>query len=160
MGSSPSAHLVYGYDLGTCEGYKLAECEGEYGSLAVDWFDNGDDENSNPPDFATQVYDRLYAAIAGAPAAEYDFQRQDIAERHFGVEFAYSGGDETPGFILIAAGSESTVDWTDTIAVDLAHLAAAPEAQGWNAKLAEVLTVLGVTPTQDGPRWLVFPSYG
>jgi hypothetical protein len=52
------------------------------------------------------------------------------------------------------------VEWSDTMALDLPVLNARPLDEGWPGKLLIVLEMLGLTPTQDGPKWLVFPSYG
>ena len=44
--------------------------------------------------------------------------------------------------------------------LDPAELTIRPVAEGWDAKVVTALTALGITPTQDCPKWLVYPSYG
>lgn len=135
MGSSPRAHLAYGYDLGTSEDFKAVE-RGEYGSPDVPW----------APDDAW--------AYTFADALE----KQLPDARAVSVEF--SGADDSTGWMLVAADSKRTVDWTDALTLDLYEMDGRPSVAGWNTALAEAIEALGITPTQDGPRWLVFPSYG
>ena len=123
---------------------------------------------------------RLYALIPNPPAAEDDYDREKAAEAHWGVEVVSSGNiqDDHTGEVLIAIGSDKTTDghsrtveWSETMTLDLDELAAAPTANGWDAKLTAAIAALGITPVREtrggdgdkepvGPQWLVFPSYG
>jgi hypothetical protein len=162
MGSSPRAHLAYGYNLGSDNRLDLRERVGDYGrDLAVDWwisYDPAGDDDQDVPETSAQIYRRLYGAIPGAPAVDYDFQRRQPAEDHYGVKLDYPGADGSTGYVLVAIGSVQSVDWDEVMTLDPADLATTRPA--WDAKLAAALAVLCVTPIQDGPRWLVFPSYG
>lgn len=153
MGMDPEARLAYGYDLGTYEDFK-ADQRGEFGSPDLPWLDEDD------TDFAAHAYNQLFTAVPNPPQVEYDFERERSAQAHFGVEFDHSGAHDMPGFILAAAGSTSGVEWSDTMMLDLADLGERPGVNGWDAKLAAALEALGITSTQAGPRWLVFPFYG
>jgi hypothetical protein len=160
MGMSPDAHLAYGYDLGTDEDPKFAE-KGEYGVSDLPWFNTGDDEDEDEqPGFVEQLFNHLYAQIDNPAPAEYDFQRQKIAEQHYGIRVQYSGHGDYAGNILIADGSHRSVEWSDTMVLDPADLNNDPLAEGWDDKLDAAIRALGITPTQDDPKWLVFPSYG
>lgn len=75
-----------------------------------------------------------------------------------GVDFDFPGHVDYPGLVLYAKGSARSVDWAQTMALDPALLAASPPE--WDARLDAAAAVLGLTPASDGPRWLVFPSYG
>jgi hypothetical protein len=161
MGMSAEATLAYGYDLGTLEDFKAAERD-EYGAPNLPWFnddeDTGEDEET---DFGTAVENLLYTSAGftekWSRGNDGYFDRKKAAEERIGVDLDHSGSHEYPGFILFARGSKRSVEWSDTMALDLDVLAATFD---WDTKLASALTALGITPSQDGPKWLVFPSYG
>nr|WP_221374528.1 hypothetical protein [Actinoplanes polyasparticus] len=160
MGMSPDAHLAYGYDLGTDEDPRFAE-KGEYDQPDLPWFDSeAEDDDEGEKGFVEQLFNHLYAQIDNPEPAEYDFERQTIAEKHYGIRIKYSGHGDYAGHILIADGSHRSVEWSETMVLDPADLANDPLAGSWDDKLHTVIRALGITPTQDGPRWLVFPSYG
>lgn len=164
MGMSADAHLAYGYDLGSGEDFKAAE-RGEYGEPKLPWLTD-DDEEGEHDDFEDAAT-KLLLASAGfteewAPEAAEGgyYDRKRVAEERHGIDFDYSGHSDYVGWMLIAQGSERSVEWDEAMALDLAELAALPGHHGWDEKLAAALKTLGITPTQDGPKWLVYPSYG
>lgn len=121
---------------------------------------------------ATLVYGYDFGLLDDLPDdppwfSEYDPDR-DLAEQAMdqikaasvtGVDFDFSGHADYPGYVLYAEGSRRSVEWAQTMALDPA-LIAAPQPE-WDARLNAALVVLdGLTPNRDGPRWLVFPSYG
>ncbi len=176
MGSSSRAHLAYGYDLGTEEDFRCAE-RGEYGSPKLPWLPGSDDEDDrdeeydeddetddDETDFVTAVETLLLERVGGFTETNWHadgyFDRKRAADAVVGVEVAAAGGDDYPGWMLVAAGSERSVEWSEAMTLDLGAMATEPAAKGWDAKLTAALSALGLTPTQDGPRWLVFPSYG
>jgi hypothetical protein len=71
-----------------------------------------------------------------------------------------SGHYDVPGYVLLGAGSLRSVEWTDVLELDLDAMHGRPFPMDWDRMLAEALAALGITPLQDGPKWLVFPSYG
>jgi hypothetical protein len=154
MGSTASAHVAYGYDLGGKEDF-LAEPRDEYGSPVLPWCN----DNSE----LTEQAEALLLKETGFSETWSDenpgyFQRLAAARQQVGVNFEFSGHADYCGWILIATGSERSVDWAKSMAVDPDQVSR-PHAE-WDAKLAAALRVLGITPSQAGPRWLVFPSYG
>lgn len=169
MGSSPYAHLAYGYDLGSGEDFKAAE-RGEYGDPKLPWLN--DDEGDEREGFGEGV-ERLLLASTGFVEIPWE-QRKDYdqdarrtyyaakseAEKRHGVELDYSGHSDYAGWILIARESERRVEWSEAMTVDLDELETRPAYEGWNQKLADALQTLGITPTQNDPKWLVYPSYG
>ncbi len=171
MGMNVDATLAYGYDLGGSDQWFVAETTGEWGSLNLSWYD---EESSGG--FVEQMFNALWRAMPEPPECQYDFQRQDAAEKHWGVKMEHAGSHDYPGYVLAIPGSGSSVDWAETMALDLDDLRAKPAASGWDEKLAAVLAVLGITPIRQvrqpgkprsewttepvGPRWLVFPFYG
>lgn len=161
MGMSAEATLAYGYDLGTLEDFKAAERD-EYGGPNLPWLPEDDDSEG----FASEVEDRLLAAVGfteewtpGAAERGY-YDRKRAAEKASGVDLDYSGHADYSGWVLIAKGSDVSVDWAEVMTLDMAELTNSPAVEGWDAKLVAALTALGITPTQDGPKWLVYPSYG
>jgi hypothetical protein len=157
VGSSSDGRLIYGYDLDG-ESWAIEET-GEYGELALDWYDN-DDEDS--PSFTDACLMRLLASIGITenPHPGKYFDTEKLVKEHFGVEFI-GFGDAVYGPGACALG---TVDiWASgysTAIVDLADLAAAPEREGWDAKLQHACEVLGITPKQAKPAWILTSSYG
>jgi hypothetical protein len=155
MGMDPEARLAYGYALGTGEDFKVAERAG-YGNLSVDWW------NEDGGGFETQAWKRLWDAIPEKPEVEHEWKREDAARKHWGVDIVNSGTYDYPGFILVPTegGSYKSVEWSDSMTLDVDVMRDQPAALRWDATLAAALQVLGLTPTQDGPKWLVFPFYG
>lgn len=172
MGSNARAHLAYGYDLGTSEDFQAAE-RGEYGSPKLPWFGAHDEDDETEGEGFGECVERILLAATGfveipwelrkdydeaAKTAYYNAKHE--AEKRHGVELAFSGAYDYAGWVLVARGSERSVEWSEVMVVDLDELANRPGYEGWDTKLADALTALGITPTQDGPKWLVFPSYG
>jgi len=159
---SAYAHLAYGYDLGSGEDFKAAE-RGEYGSPKLPWLPVDEDGDSEYDDFGVAVENRLLASAGFTETdwqAEGHFARKRDAEKRVGVQLTYSGHSDYAGWVLIAKESERSVEWDEAMVVDLGELTNRPSYEGWDIKLADALTALAITPTQDGPKWLVFPSYG
>lgn len=165
MGQSTNGILAYGYDLGGSEGWKL-EGLGEYGELPeLAWFDP---ENEDGDDFQSAAEAHLLAEIAGF-AEEYPrdepqevrhayFDRKNAAEAALGVEFdSYCSGDY-PMYLL--ATKVITVYRGYVKDIDMAALAVEPEMNGWDEKLGAAIGALGVTPSQDKPRWLLCSFWG
>lgn len=162
MGSSPRAHLAYGYDLGNGEGFKAAERD-EFGGPHLPWLPVDEDEDADPADFGEELEKALLASIGFTETdwrAEGYHNRKRTAKQQLGVHLHFSGGEESTGWVLVATGSESSVDWDETMGLDPGELIRRPNRELWDTKLAYALTALGITPTQDGPKWLVYPSYG
>ncbi|GGN38984.1 hypothetical protein FHR83_006817 [Actinoplanes campanulatus] len=134
MGSTPRAHLAYGYDLGSPDDFKAAE--------------RTEDGSPNLPGLAPypSVWSFLEHVDRQFPAA--------------GVVARTSGSEGSYGLVLIVDDSQRSVDWDEVMTLDLNEMDGRPSVADWNTDLAEALTALGVTPFQEGPCWLVFPSYG
>ena len=148
--SITEAVLAYGYDLGTAEGFLVNEVD-DGGALTASWFDM-----EVVDEFPEQVYQRLYAAIPGAPAADAD-EYERTAQSHFGVKIAFAGTFDAPRYILAVVASESTAYHDDACVLDLDRMRGLPESRGWETQLAVVLATLDLTPLQTQPKWLIFP---
>ncbi|GAA2623751.1 hypothetical protein GCM10010399_63770 [Dactylosporangium fulvum] len=155
MGSSPYAHIAYGYNLGGKEGgWKLAGAA-EYGTFDFDWTEGG-------YAFEQDATDRLIVAAGFTEARDEGkpdwYRRRREVEKGLGVEIQRSGHHEYPGWMLVATGSHKRVEWADAMVLDLFGMEQAPHE--WFERCTAAVEALGITPIQDGPRWLVFPSYG
>lgn len=161
MGSAARAYLVYGFDLGTDEDFKAAE-RGEYDEPILPWLPGDDGNDDEVEGFADAALRVLLASVGFTEEWSADsegyFDRKRAAEQQIGVEFDFSGSGDYPGYVLLASGSSRSVEWAETMSLDAAALAA-PRPE-WDAKLAAALAALGIHPTQDRPRWLVYPCYG
>lgn len=155
MGDSPYAHLAYGYNLGGKEGGWKLQGADEYGTFDFDWTEGG-------YGFADDVAARLIVAAGFTETREEGkpdwYRRRREAENALGVEVERSGHHEHPGWMLVATGSQRRVEWADAMVLDLRELEHPPNE--WFEHLTAAVETLGITPTQDWPKWLVFPSYG
>lgn len=155
MGRSLSAKLIYGYDLGGGEDeWKIAEV-GEYGDLAVDWFDEDSEDG-----FDEQAERRLLNASGFTETyedgnADY-FAREREAKTRLGVEFTWYGVNDYSEHVLAA----HKIDVCGAEVVDLAALAAHPDRGTWDTALSSALDALGITPTQERPGWILCSYYG
>jgi len=163
VGQRTDGLLVYGYDLGCEEDWKVRE-RGEYGEPVPGtggWVP--DPEAEEGYDLIEQAMSHLLAASGFTETYEDGrdgyFGREDAAKAALGVEFETYCSGEYPMYVLAAcvvtAGRGDVVDAG-------AAIAAADDAtrQEWDAKLAAALQVLGLTPVQDKPRWLLCSYWG
>ncbi|MFF8100157.1 hypothetical protein ACF07S_10335 [Streptomyces sp. NPDC016640] len=159
MGQSTNGMLVYGYDLGGEEEWKIREA-GEYGELPpLDWFDPDNEEGDG---FQEAAERRLLAQLADFTETDWRadgyFEREREAKARLGVEFdTYCSGDY-PMYLL--AAKVITVYRGSAEEIDMTELAIAPEMNGWDEKLNAAVQALGITPTQDKPKWLLCSYWG
>lgn len=160
MGQSTNGILAYGYDLGGEEDWKI-QGVGEYSELPdLDWFDP---ENEEGDDFQSAAERRLLAEIAGfteewSSGNEGYFEREREAKGRLGVEFGTYCSGEYPMFLLATKVITVRRGYIETI--DMADLAVAPTREGWDDKLRVALAALGITPTQEQPKWLLCSYWG
>ena len=156
MGQSTNAVLAYGYDLGSGEEWKIAEV-GEYGDLAVDWFDEDHEDG-----FLGQAERRLLNASGFTETYEDGkddyFAREGEAKERLGVEFESYCSGEYPMYVL--ATKVITVRRGYSEVLDLPALMAEPAEHGWDDKLTAALTALGITPKQEQPGWVLCSYWG
>ncbi|MFF9118282.1 hypothetical protein ACF09Y_22230 [Streptomyces massasporeus] len=156
MGQSTNGILAYGYDLGGEEEWKLQGL-GEYGELPdLPWHAEGED-------FQEAAERRLLAQLADftetwQPGSDGYFTREQEAKARLGVEFdTYCSGDY-PMYLL--ATKVITVYRGSVEHIDMAELVTAPETNGWDEKLRAAVQALGITPTQEKPKWLLCSYWG
>lgn len=154
MGVSTDGILAYGYNLGGDDsGWEVAQAD-EYGGLTLDWLDEDDD-------FAAEAEKRLLAA-AGFTETDWQvdgyFAREKAAKEGLGVKFeSYCSGDY-PLYVL--AAKVITVSRGYVEHIDMTELVEAPNVHGWDDKLRGALEILGLTPKQESPRWLLCSYWG
>jgi hypothetical protein len=160
MGMTIQAELHYGYDLGDNEngnGWAFAETSGEYDeTIALPWFDEGGDS------LGEQAMDQLRKA-AGFIETDWRadstyFDRRRELDAQLGVEFQNTGY-EGARTLLVAKGIEITAYTSEVELIDPALLAAGA-TDAMDQALANALQVLGITPKQEKPAWLLTCYYG
>lgn len=159
MGNAASGILAYGFDLGSDESEWLVEEVDEYGGLDVArfaWFNQDDDD-----DFVTQAGDHLLAA-SGFTETDWEsegyFERERVAKDAVGVVFESHCSGDYPIYVL--AAHVITVYQGHVKELNLAELAKDAAAGDWDRKLRGALQVLGLTPKQEKPAWLLCSYWG
>lgn len=159
MGQSTNGMLVYGYDLGSEEEWKIREA-GEYGELPeLPWFDP---DNEDGDGFQESAERHLLAQLADFTETDWRadgyFDRERAAKEQLGVEFDTYCSGEYPMYLL--ATKVITVYRGDVEEIDMEALAVEPEMNGWDEKLNAAVQVLGITPTQGKPKWMLCSYWG
>lgn len=159
MGTSPTGLLMYGYDLGGNEGWKLREA-GEYGELALHWYDNTTDEGAEA-EFVAEAMRRMLAEIVGFTEtdelADGYHERARAAEEALGVVIQHVWTWEVTYYVLAAR----VVDASDAPEpVDFDQLERDRIELRFDDRLQAALDALGITPAQERPAWLLSSFYG
>lgn len=152
MGTTIKAELSYGYRLQGSDGQWLVrevhpDDSDEWG-LNLDWFD--EDEGS----FDEAAGRRLLASV-DFTETDYTvdgyFDRQRAAEGRLGVKLERTGY-EAEDLLLVTKQIGAYVGEAETIDPDVLAAEAGGEA---DARLRSALAVLGLTPLQAQPAWLL-----
>lgn len=159
MGMTIQAEMHYGYNLGDTDrgtGWEFAEVTDEdAGTPALPWWDENGDS------FGEQAMTQLLAAAGFTETdwrADGYYQRRREAEDRLGVEFENTGY-EGARTLLVAKGTERTAYTSEATEIDPAAMTATA-TEAMDAALAEALRVLGITPSQPKPMWLLTCYYG
>lgn len=152
MGVTVKADLSYGYRLQGSDGQWLVrevhpEDADEYG-LNLDWFD--DDE-----DYFDGTAKRRLLASVGFTETDYDvdgyFDRLNAAEERLGVQLERTGYE---GEDLLLVTKQLGAYCGEAEEIDPAVLAAEASGEA-GERLRNALAVLGLTPLQEQPAWLL-----
>lgn len=153
MGMNPSAEVVYGYALGSEDGdWKIAEYDADRLSLNVEWYTRqyltfedpsyGFCEYSKP--FEEALTERIAQKCLGLP-----------------VELMWHGHHEyDSGRALIVKDSELSVEWSQTLLLDLTSMREDAFVHEWDGFLTTALEALEIHPVQERAGWLLTASYG
>lgn len=157
MGMTIRAEISYGYSLGDDygDGWEFAEVDDD-GEPTVSWWDEDGDS------FDEQAMEVLLIRSGfdepGWPRADGYYDRLRDAKARLGVEFV-STGYEGARTLLIASGTKRATFTSGAVEIDpVAMAGAATEAM--NEALADAQRVLGITPNQSKPAWLLTCYYG
>lgn len=153
MGVSTDAMLLYGYDLGSGEEWKIEGVD-QYGVLERAWL--GEDD-----EFSEAAMRVLLASIGFTETdwqVEGFFRRQREAEERLVVSLESHCSDEYPMWVL--AAQKVVASRGTALVVDFAELDAQRQAGDWDDKLRAALEALGITPTQAEPCWLLASNWG
>lgn len=161
MSTDPHGLLIYGYALGGCENvWDIRE------TVEKDWTTNiklpwYDQEMVNPADwdlrFIPSALRRLYATIPGAPVSDNEYDHEAAVQEFYGVKFFYHGAGGHLSYVL--GCREWRVEWAETQVFDLSDLVAEPHGHGFDKKLDRVIGLLGITPNQEQPGWVLASLY-
>ena len=154
MGNSADGILAYGFNLGGDEGWEIAEA-GEYDEWTPDWYDEDEE------DLISDAEKHLLRA-AGFDETDYKadgyYDRKREAGARVGVELVTYCSFDYPIYAL--AAHTVTVYQGHVTEVDWAELERQRVSEGWDAKLTAALAVLGATPKQERPKWLLLSRWG
>lgn len=155
MGTSTDAILAYGYNLGEWD--KIQETD-RFGTPDLPWMDDDSDD-----DYESQAMRSLLNASGFTETWETRtgdgyFAREEAATTALGVQLETYCSDNAPMHIL--AAKVVTVARGDCQVLDLPALMAEPVDQGWDDKLHRACEVLGITPTQERPGWVLVSYWG
>jgi hypothetical protein len=152
MGTTIKAELSYGYRLQGSDGQWLVRevhpDDSDKWGLNLDWF------KADGDGFDEAAKRRLLASV-GFTETDYEvdgyFERERAAEEQLGVQFERTGW-EAESLLLVTKQIGAYPSGAETI--DPAVLA---EEAGGDAdeRLRNSLTVLGLTPLQEQPAWLL-----
>lgn len=149
MGQATDGLLVYGYDLGCSDEWKVREVSGEYGELAAPWYED------DGGDFASAAQAALRVAVGFTETWETRtgdgyFTREREADQRVGVEIETYCSDSYPMYVLCAAKLTAArgeiIDTTEKLSAD---------RSAWDERLAWAFKALGLTPLQEKPAWLL-----
>lgn len=159
MGVASDGILTYGIKLGSSEdGWAIAEVD-EWGQWEPDWYNEEDDEAEEG--LIEAASQKLLAANGFAEdfaVSDGYFERKRQAEARVGIDFKLYCHFEYPMYVLSA--HSITANRGDAIEIDWAALEQRRVAEDWDGKLRAACEVLGITPTQEQPKWLLVSLMG
>jgi hypothetical protein len=154
MTVATDALLVYGYDLGSIEEWKVNQVD-DIGELSVPWYQPDTDDFSEvlcqhlltftPPGRPGGGGDADAGADGGAGETE--------VMARCGIELVLHCSLAVPRYVLSA--KTITAARGELVTVDVAALAVERRREDWDGRLLRALDVLGLTPLQPRPVWLL-----
>lgn len=153
------AILAYGYGLGDNNQHEIEEVD-QYGTMNLPWVHR--DEDGWPTEDLTEAFTRrLYEAIPEADRgdASDSHDQGDAVKHHFGVkilEHGWLAEGDTASYALIA--SHKMTEGGNADPVDLRERLKLQEDKDFDGRLRKALDILGVTPKQTEPSWLLMAT--
>lgn len=154
MGVSTNGILAYGFNIGGGDGdWKIQEA-GEYGEWEPEW--------ANEDDGTVECAEAKLLEAVGFTETDWRvdgyFERKREAEARVGVEFEGHCSDQCTMYVL--AAHTVTAYRGDAKEIDFAVFEQQRLAEDWDGKLQRACEVLGITPTQEQPKWLLVSYWG
>lgn len=152
MGTTTDAYLMYGYDLGSDDEWKLHGVD-EDEAWEPEWLEDDD--------LIESAAVRLREAAGFTETdwrAEGYFDRRKEADARVGVEIETHCSAEYSMYVLAARTIRASRG--DVVTVDVDGLQEAVTADGLDEKLARACEVLGIRPKQEKPAWLLCSYWG
>ena len=158
MGTYHYGILAYGYGLGCSEQVDVKEVD-QYGGLTLSWLKR-DEDGWATENVAEALTRRLYESIPDADQGNTDsYDQEQVVKDRLGVKILEHGwlveGD-TASYALIA--SEKQAAGGDVELIDLDERTDLAKRKDFDGKLAKALEILGITPVQEKPSWLLMAS--
>jgi hypothetical protein len=156
MSTSTDGIAALGFNLGSDEEWLVEEAD-EDGGLELDWFGEADN------DFVDAAERRLLAAAGftetWSPDNEGYFQREREAKERLGVQFVTYCSGEYPMFILATKAIQVSRGYVEPLNLDEMAARTTPGGED-EQRLRHALGVLGLTPKQESPQWLLCSFWG
>jgi hypothetical protein len=153
MGTSTNAYLMYGYDLGNSDEWKIQGL-GEYGEWEPEWLEDDD--------LPTSAEKALLASVGfteeWSKENEGYFGRRQVVQDQIAVTIESHCSAEYPMYVLSAKMIRATRG--NPKVVDPDYLQRAAITEDLNVKLTRACTVLGIQPIQTEPLWLLCSDWG
>lgn len=152
MSQSTNGLLVYGYDLGSEEKWKVREWDDEEYVLNVPWIDSDAEEVTDWGEALARQVVTAWNAARGTTYNPGKWSDQEDVLKLAGIEFETYCSDSYPMYVLCAAEASETAYRGKCIDVTGKIAASRP---AWDEQLAWALAALGMTPLQGKPAWLL-----
>jgi hypothetical protein len=153
MGTTTDAYLMYGYDLGCDDEWKIQGLGGE-GEWEPDWLEDDD--------LVTSAEKQLLASVGFTEEWSRHnvgyFDRKKAAEWQIGVKIESHCSGEYPMYVLSAKRFKASRG--DVTQIDPVEMQAVVEREDLNGKLVRACEALGIQPTQEKPAWVLCSYWG
>lgn len=167
MSTTPRAYLYYGYVLGGENEWQVKEYNKDDLELNVLWHDGsnsefGDEANKILERFltgATEEQSHWYQVSDEQIRARLRDEYQALREEYLTVAVVDHGWNEQPSWLLAVKDSRLSVEWGEAKTVnphgliDLTH-----KNTRWRTDLKRACEILGLTPLQSNPQWILVAS--
>lgn len=159
--SDPTAKIVFGFPIGDTRKWLVNEApenpEGIRDSLVLPWYSDEDVELQGR--FIELAWVRLYNAIPGSTPVENNADAEAPARSYYGIDFERCGTATQTVWLMTATDMRLSVTYSDTLQINAGTLQQRPLIGRYAEKLRKALKILGVTPVQTNPNWLLASLY-
>jgi hypothetical protein len=147
--------LIYGFEIGAKGNWKVQEApadeSGQRNLISLPWYNDG----QHYPNFQPMAWDRLFEAMPNPPIGTPGPQRENMARSYYGVTFEDIGTPGDPSAVLAVTDLRYETSESAPLAINPGALQSRPISGRYSEKLRRALLVLGLTPVQLYPQWLL-----